>query len=107
MLIQRINPATLWPSASLTQAVRAGDTVYVSGQAPIDRNGNIVGVADVDAQAAQIFGSLKVAVEAAGGSMSDLVKITAYLARPEYFAAIASARELYLPIRDGARGSFR
>jgi enamine deaminase RidA (YjgF/YER057c/UK114 family) len=103
MTIERINPPTLYRSTSRSEVVRAGDTVYLSSQGPMDREGRVVGVADADAQAAHIFQSFETALAAVGGTMHDLVKITAFLTRPEYFAAIAKARELFLPVRGDMR----
>ncbi len=51
-----------------SQAVRAGDTVYMSGQIPLDR-----------AEAVQVFKNLQAVAEAAGGSLNDIVKLNAYL----------------------------
>ncbi len=55
MAIERINPPTLYRSTSRSEVVRAGDTVYVSSQSPVDRDGRVVGIGDADAQAAHIF----------------------------------------------------
>jgi 2-iminobutanoate/2-iminopropanoate deaminase len=103
MAIERINPPTLLHTTSRSEVVKAGDVVYISSQGPVDREGRVVGVADADAQAAHIFHSFETALAAVGGTMHDLVKITAFLTRPEYFAAIAKARELFLPVRGDMR----
>jgi enamine deaminase RidA (YjgF/YER057c/UK114 family) len=103
MPIERLDPPALYRSPSRSAVVRAGDTVYISCQGPVDVDGQVVGGGDADVQAAHVFQSLATAVGAAGGTLHDLVKITAYLARPEYFAAIARAREQFLPPRDGVR----
>ena len=63
-----------------SQAVRAGDTVYMSGQIPLDpKTMTIVGNGDVVAEAHQVFKNLKAVAEAAGGSLNDIVKLNAYL----------------------------
>jgi 2-iminobutanoate/2-iminopropanoate deaminase len=103
MAIERISPPTLFHTTSRSEMVKAGDTVYFSSFGPVDREGRVVGVADADAQAAHIFQSFETALAAVGGTMHDLVKITAILTRPEYFAAIARARELFLPVRGDMR----
>src|SRR5262245_16364227 len=103
MAIERINPPTLFHTTSRSEIVKAGDTVYLSSQGPVDREGRVVSVADADAQAAYIFQSFGTALADVGGTMHDLVKITAFLTRPEYFAAIARARELFLPVRGDMR----
>ena len=61
-------------------AIARGDrTVYISGQTARDDKSNVVGAGDVKKQAAKVFENLRVAVEAAGGSMDDVAKITTYV----------------------------
>ena len=63
-----------------SQAVRAGDTVYMSGQIPLDpKTMTIVGNGDFVAEAHQVFKNLKAVAEAAGGSLNDIVKLNASL----------------------------
>lgn len=62
-----------------SQATRAGNTVFCSGQIPLDlATGNLV-EGDITAQARQAFSNLKAVVEAAGGSMDDIVRVGLYL----------------------------
>lgn len=68
-----------WPWAKdfrISQAVQVGDTLYVSGQGPLDPQGNLVGPDDMAAQARQVFANLGAVLEEAGASMNDIVKIT-------------------------------
>ena len=60
-------------------AVRAGNTVYISGQVSFDREDRIVGKGDIEAQTRQVFENMKAVLEAAGGSMDDVVRINVYL----------------------------
>ncbi|HFC8517611.1 RidA family protein [Neisseria weaveri] len=63
-----------------SQAVRAGNTVYMSGQIPLDpATMTIVGEGDFRAETHQVFKNLKAVAEAAGGSLNDIVKVNAYL----------------------------
>ncbi len=63
-----------------SQAVRAGDTIYMSGQIPLDpATMTVVGDGDFRAEAVQVFKNLKAVAEAAGGSLNDIVKLNAYL----------------------------
>ena len=63
-----------------SQAVRAGDTVYMSGQIPLDpASMTVVGDGDFRAEAHQVFKNLRAVAEAAGGSLDDIVKVNAYL----------------------------
>ena len=69
-------PAALGP---YSQGVRAGDTVYLSGQLGLDpATGNLV--AGVDAQAHQVFRNLRAVAQAAGGELDDVVKLTLLMA---------------------------
>lgn len=63
-----------------SNAIRTGDTLYISGQVarPFDGNGDLVG-SDEYTQARQIFARIERIVKAAGGSMDNLVKMTIYM----------------------------
>lgn len=62
-----------------SQAVRVGDTVYLSGQIPlVAATMELVG-GDFAAQARQVFQNLAAVCEAAGGSLQDVVKLNIYL----------------------------
>jgi enamine deaminase RidA (YjgF/YER057c/UK114 family) len=60
-------------------AVKVGNTVYLSGQVPLDSAGALVGKGDLAAQAAQIFGNMAKVIRAAKGVPADLVQITVYV----------------------------
>ena len=63
-----------------SQAVRSGDTVYMSGQIPLDpASMTVVGDGDFRAETHQVFKNLRAVAEAAGGSLDDIVKVNAYL----------------------------
>jgi reactive intermediate/imine deaminase len=69
-------PAAIGP---YSQAVRAGSTVYLSGQIPLDpATQDLVGEA-FDAQCRQVFDNVAAVAAAAGGSLADIVKLTIYL----------------------------
>src|SRR5438093_2323717 len=67
------------PISHYSDAVRVGDTVYVSGQAGVDRHGKLVGPGDVVAQTRQVLDNMKLALAAAGAALADVVKVTVYL----------------------------
>lgn len=77
----------------LAQGYRVGDTVYLSGQAAIDLDGNIVGNGDFDAQAEQVFKNIALLLETAGSSMEQIVKVTIYLTDMANFSKIVELRE--------------
>jgi len=62
-----------------SQAVRAGDTVYVSGQIPLSPETGEVVRGDVEAQIRGTFDNLRAVVEAAGATLAQVVKLTIYL----------------------------
>ncbi|MGI9257936.1 MAG: RidA family protein [Gammaproteobacteria bacterium] len=62
-----------------SQAVRAGDTVYLSGQIPLDPTTMEVVSGGAEAEIRQVFDNIKAVAEASGGSMADIVKLTVYL----------------------------
>ena len=71
--------------------------VFISGQVPEDSQGNIVGAGDIGAQTRQVLANIKLAVEAAGGQISDICKLTILVAgldAPAY-ATVARAREKF------------
>jgi len=71
-----------------SQAIKTGDTVYVSGQIPLDPGtGKLVG-GDIRAQINQVFLNLTAVAEAAGTSLQNAVKITVYLTDLNNFAAV-------------------
>lgn len=59
--------------------VTGGTLVYIAGQVSADLSGNLVGEGNLEAQAEQVFKNLKMAVEAAGGTMADIVKLNVFL----------------------------
>lgn len=71
-----------------SQAIRAGDTIYVSGQIPLDpESGELVG-GDIAAQITRVFDNLKAVAEGAGVSLQNAVKITVYLTDLGNFATV-------------------
>ena len=75
------------PLGPYSQALRCGDTIYVSGQLPIDpATGNIV-EGGIREQTRQLFANLRAIVEAAGSSMRRVVKVTIFLNDWNDFAA--------------------
>ena len=71
-----------------SQAVRAGETVYLSGQIPLDPETMEWVGGGVDAQIRQVFDNLAAVAEAAGGGLADVVKITVYLTDLGNFARV-------------------
>jgi reactive intermediate/imine deaminase len=71
-----------------SQAVRAGDTVYLSGQIPLDPATGALVTGDMEAQVRRVFENLKAVTEAAGGDLSQVVKLNVYLTDLGHFALV-------------------
>ena len=82
------------PVANYKMATRmeGGRLLYVSGQVAWDASGTLVGKGDAGAQARQVFENLRGVLQAAGGDLSSLMKITTYITKIEDFPAAAEAR---------------
>src|SRR4029453_7545026 len=76
-----LTPATLSPPFGYSHVVEApaGTIVYISGQVPLDAEGNLVGAGDFAAQTRQVFENLTRALEAADATWSDVVKLDYFL----------------------------
>ena len=71
-----------------SQAVRAGNTVYVSGQIPLDpATGQLVS-GDIEAEIRRVFDNLKAIAAAAGGSLANVVKVNVFLTDLSHFAKL-------------------
>ena len=73
------SPKVLTPKRAFSQGVRVGHTLYVAGQLPIDLDGNVVGARDIRVQTRQVLDNVRAIVEAAGGTLRDVIKATVYL----------------------------
>jgi len=84
------------PSAigTYSQAVRCGDTIYVSGQIGLDPV-TMQLVEGIDAQVKRVFDNLKAVAEAAGGSLDDAAKLTIYLTDLAHFARVNEIMAAY------------
>lgn len=67
-------------------AVRAGDSVYVSGQVPVDKNGELV-VGGIEAQTRQVMENIKTVLALAGATLDDVCKSTVWLQDARDFGA--------------------
>jgi reactive intermediate/imine deaminase len=78
-----------------SQAVRAGDTVYLSGQVPFDPATMQLVTGDIEVQARRVFENLKAVAEAAGGSLGHAVKLTIFLTDLANFAKVNEVMSSY------------
>lgn len=84
-------PAAIGP---YSQAIKAGNTVYMSGQIPLDPKSMEL-VEGFEAQTVQVFENLKAVAEAAGGSLADIVKLNIFLTDLGNFAAVNEVMTRY------------
>jgi enamine deaminase RidA (YjgF/YER057c/UK114 family) len=101
---EHVNPSSLFPSLQygFSQAVISSGarTVFISGQAAWDVNRQIVGGANLAEQTRQSLRNVKAAVEAAGGSLSDVVALRIYIVHGavQNLEAIGAALKEWFPV---------
>jgi reactive intermediate/imine deaminase len=71
-----------------SQAVKVGNTVYLSGQIPLVPATMTIIDGDISAQITQVFENLKAVAEAAGGDLSDIVKLNVFLTDLSHFPIV-------------------
>ena len=71
---------------------RVGNTIYVAGQLPYDKDGHLVGVGDIRAQARRVLENLRKVVQAGGGTMDQVVKLTVFVTDIRYREPYAEVR---------------
>lgn len=80
--VRYLNPQTLMRNPAFTQVIvvpAQAKMIYVGGQDAVDASGTIVGKGDIAAQTEQVFHNLQAALEAAGATLSHVVKLTIFL----------------------------
>jgi 2-iminobutanoate/2-iminopropanoate deaminase len=91
-------------TGAYSQAIRAGDFVFVSGQGPLDPDTLAVVGETIEEQTRQTLRNLAAIVEAAAGSLDDVVKISAFLSSIELFPAFnATYEEIFSSLPRPAR----
>jgi 2-iminobutanoate/2-iminopropanoate deaminase len=102
------------PISHYTDVVRFGNLAFISGMAPLDADGKLVGGDDVALQTRQVFVNIEKALKAIGASFGDIFKVTVYLidvddrgkinpVRKEYFgeakpaSTLVGVKELAVP----------
>jgi 2-iminobutanoate/2-iminopropanoate deaminase len=86
-------PELAEPVSHYTDAVRAGDLLFVSGCIAVDGDGRLVGGDDAVAQTRQVFANLEAILAAAGASIRDVVKVTVFLTDVRDRVAVNTVRE--------------
>ena len=100
----QLAPAAIGP---YSQAVKVGDTVYVSGQIPLDPKTMEIVDGGFTGQAHQVLKNLTAVAEAAGGSLSDAVKLNVYVTDLNNFATLNEIMADFLPEPYPARAAIQ
>ena len=87
---QPIIPPGAAPNPNLSPGIRVGNMLYVSGNVGTDSNGNLA--EGCEAQSRQVMANIRAIVEAAGGRMEDVCKITCFLTNMDDYAAYSKVR---------------
>ena len=95
-------PAAIGP---YSQAVRAGGTVYFSGQIPLDPATGELVAGDITAQARRAFDNLKAVAEAAGGRLDDIVRVGLYVTELSEFGQVNAVMAEYFDAPYPARST--
>ena len=88
-----------------SQARRAGDTVYVSGQIPLDPASGMLVSGEIEAEIRRVFENLKAIAEAAGGTLANTVKLTVFLTDMAHFAKVNEIMATYFTMPYPARAA--
>ena len=93
-----LNPVTMPKATGYSQAVevKQGRIVYIAGQVALDKTGQLVGKGDFRAQIQQVFENLKAAVEAAGGSFEDVIKLNYYFVDMTHLPVTREIRDKFI-----------
>lgn len=95
---QVVSPELAPPNGHFAQATvvpASGRLVFISGMTARNKDGTVTGVGDITAQTHQVCQNLRAAVEAAGGTLDDIVRVDVYVRNMEDFAAIHEVRKQY------------
>ena len=97
-------PAAIGP---YSQAVRVGDTLYMSGQIPLDPKTMKIVDGGIEAQAKQVFANLRAVAKAAGASLNDIVKLTILLTDLGEFAKVNDIMAAHFDAPYPARATYQ
>ena len=78
-----------------SQAVRVGDTVYISGQIPLDPASGQLVSGDIEAEIRRVFDNLAAIAKAAGGSLASVVKLSVFLTDLAHFPKVNEIMAAY------------
>ena len=85
-------PNPLNKPSGFSPITKSGNLLFVSGQVPVTPGGDLVGEGDCYVQSKQCFLNIEAALKSAGATLDDLVKITAFIVKPEDYSHYAQVR---------------
>ncbi len=88
-----------------SQAVRTGDTVYISGQIPLDPATGVLVSGDIEAEIRRVFDNLRAIAEAAGGTLANAVKLSVFLTDMTHFPKVNEIMATYFSTPYPARAA--
>jgi 3-hydroxyisobutyrate dehydrogenase len=96
MTVERINPSSMRaPAEYYAHVTKAGNMVFVAGQAAVGKDNKMIGVNDITAQAEEVFQQLQECLRSAGTDLRHVVKLNTFLTRPEDNRPVALVRSKY------------
>ena len=97
MKLENIKSNLLPPfdNVGIGHAVRYGEWLFISGQIPIDKDGNIVGKNDVKLQTIQVYEIIQGMLNELGFSLDNIIKLTTFYVNSDDFPIIAEVRKSY------------
>ncbi|WP_175805297.1 RidA family protein [Burkholderia ambifaria] len=97
-MAEAVNPPELWaPFGAFSMAVVQGDgrIVHLKGQVALDKDGHVVGAADMRAQVRQTLGNIRDVLAAMGGQMQDVISLVHYATDIDAFMQAGDIRETF------------
>ncbi|CAI8912282.1 MULTISPECIES: RidA family protein [Burkholderia] len=97
-MAEAVNPPELWaPFGAFSMAVVQGDgrIVHLKGQVALDKDGHVVGAADMRAQVRQTLGNIRDVLAAMGGQMQDVISLVHYATDIDAFLQAGDIRETF------------
>lgn len=100
--VQLISPNSMHKPIGYSHVAKLedGKPVFIAGQVAFDASGTLVGPGDFRAQAQQVFENLKSAVEAAGGSFSNVIKLNVYIVDTAHLPQYREVRDHYIDLQN-------
>lgn len=98
MTLQFLNPTDVHAPGGYSHAITvSGRLLIVAGQIGLDRERNVVGGGDFEAQAVQVFENLKTVLNSGGARMEDVVRLGVFLEDRKYLPQFREVRARYFP----------